>query len=291
VRQVGAALVVIDPIMAFLSGDVNSNRDQDVRRALTPLKQMAERTGAAVVLVRHLNKTPGGNPLYRGGGSIGIIGAARSGMVVGRHPDDEEMRVLAGQKNNLSLAPESLAYRIETAENGAARIVYEGVSEATAGQLLRVPVDDEEKSALSEAKEFLLSELKRHPVSANAVKRSAREADISERTLKRAKQALGVKSEKESDGSWTWSLPSEKTEGGQTSTTGTLGTVGPLGKDANPEPDDSAYLREEGQGGQEDQVEQRERCIHDYPGGVGCYLCDPNHPYRIEGLEREGNRS
>jgi hypothetical protein len=56
VRQVGAVLVVVDPIMAFLSGDVNSNRDQDVRRALTPLKRMAERTGAAVVLVRHLNR-------------------------------------------------------------------------------------------------------------------------------------------------------------------------------------------------------------------------------------------
>src|SRR5215211_3368779 len=150
VEQIGAALVVIDPIMAFLSGDVNSNRDQDVRRALTPLKQMAERTGAAVILVRHLNKTPGGNPLYRGGGSIGIIGAARSGMIVGRHPDNDELRVLAGQKNNLSLAPESLAYRIETADNGAARIVYEGVSEATAGQLLRAPADEEEKSALTE---------------------------------------------------------------------------------------------------------------------------------------------
>jgi hypothetical protein len=112
VRQVGAALVVIDPIMAFLSGDVNSNRDQDVRRALTPLKRMAERTGAAVVLVRHLNKSQGGNPLYRGGGSIGIIGAARSGMVVGPHPDSEELRVLAGQKNNLSLPPRSLAYEI-----------------------------------------------------------------------------------------------------------------------------------------------------------------------------------
>jgi hypothetical protein len=132
VKRVGAALVVVDPIMAFLSGNVNSNRDQDVRRALTPLKQMAERTGAAVVLVRHLNKTPGGNPLYRGGGSIGIIGAARSGMVVGKHPDDQETRVLAGQKNNLSLPPVSLAYGIETAENGAARIVYKGASEATA---------------------------------------------------------------------------------------------------------------------------------------------------------------
>jgi len=199
IEQVGAALVVIDPIMAFLSGNVNSNRDQDVRRALTPLKRMAERTGAAVILVRHLNKMAGGNPLYRGGGSIGIIGAARSGLVVGRHPEDDELRVLAGQKNNLSLPPESLAYRIETAENGAARIVYEGVCEATAQQLLRVPEDEEEKSALSEAKEFLLSELKGSPMAARQVKKNAVEADVSERTLKRAKAALGVISTKEAD--------------------------------------------------------------------------------------------
>ena len=108
--------------------------------------------------------------------------------------------------------------------------MYEGVSEATAGQLLRVPADEEEKSALTEAKEFLLSELGRFPVLANAVKRSAREADISERTLKRAKQALGVKSVKESDGSWTWSLPSEKAEGGQSSIAGTLGLLAPLAR-------------------------------------------------------------
>lgn len=24
-------------------------------------------------------------------------------------------------------------------------------------------------------------------------------------------------------------------------------------------------------------------CIHDLPGGKGCYLCDPNHPYRLKG--------
>jgi len=285
VRQVGAALVVIDPIMAFLSGDVNSNRDQDVRRALTPLKQMAERTGAAVVLVRHLNKSPGGNPLYRGGGSIGIIGAARSGMVVGPHPDSDELRVLAGQKNNLSLPPRSLAYRIKTAHNGAARIVYRGFSEATAAQLLRVPEDEEEKSALSEAKEFLLAELKPRPVSANAIKKSAREGDISERTLRRAKQILGVRSEKESDGSWTWSLPDKESERGQAPTAGILGNVGPLGKDANPERDDSSYRREEVQGGQEGQDIQGGHeisCKHDLRGGAGCYLCDPQHPYRLK---------
>jgi putative DNA primase/helicase len=199
-------------------------------------------------------------------------------MVVGPHPDSDELRVLAGQKNNLSLPPRSLAYGIETAQNGAAHISYRGFSEATAAQLLRVP-DDEEKSALAEAKEFLISELARTPVSARAIKKNAREAEISERTLRRAKQVLGVRSEKESDGSWTWGLPDKESDEGQAAT---VGNVGPLGNVANSEPDDSAYLREGVQDGQEVQAGKERRCKHDLRDGVGCYLCDPRHPYRLE---------
>jgi hypothetical protein len=105
IRRVGARLVVVDPLMAFLSGDTNSHRDQDVRRALAPLAGLAERTGAAVLVVRHLNKAAANNPLYRGGGSIGIIGAARMAFVVGKDPQDESRRVLASTKNNLAKPP------------------------------------------------------------------------------------------------------------------------------------------------------------------------------------------
>ena len=135
-----------------------------------PLARMAERTGAAVLLVRHLNKAQGGNALYRGGGSIGIIGAARSGLLVGVHPEDEQMRVLAGQKSNLSPMPDSLAYRIATAANEAARIEYAGTTEAKADTLLRTPQDAEERSALGEAIQFLRDELSEGPMWAKAVK-------------------------------------------------------------------------------------------------------------------------
>ena len=43
IRESSAALCVLDPLMAILGGEVNSWRDQDVRRALAPLAAMAER--------------------------------------------------------------------------------------------------------------------------------------------------------------------------------------------------------------------------------------------------------
>jgi hypothetical protein len=89
IERVDAAAVFIDPLMAFLSGRHNAHKDQDVRRALAPLAGLAERTGVAVAVVRHLNKATGGNPLYRGGGSIGIVGAARSALLVAKHPEEQ----------------------------------------------------------------------------------------------------------------------------------------------------------------------------------------------------------
>ena len=126
IRRVGARLVVVDPLMAFLSGNTNSHRDQDVRRALAPLAGLAERTGAAVLVVRHLNKAAANNPLYRGGGSIGIIGAARMAFVVGKDPQDEDSRVLASTKNNLAMPPTSLMFALEEAESGAVRVDWLG---------------------------------------------------------------------------------------------------------------------------------------------------------------------
>ncbi len=65
VRDHGVVLVVIDPLMAYLSAQVDSHRDQDVRRVLHPLARMAESTGAAVVVIRHLNKSSSANALPR----------------------------------------------------------------------------------------------------------------------------------------------------------------------------------------------------------------------------------
>jgi hypothetical protein len=161
IARVGAKLVIFDPLMAFFSANLDAHRDQQVRRALAELAILAEETGAAVVVVRHLNKTSGGNPLYRGGGSIGIVGAARSALLVAKHPEDDQRRVLASQKSNLAEAPPSLAFALGEAYNGAVRIEWKGETSLKAHALLAAPVSEEERRemmALRDAVTELLEE-------------------------------------------------------------------------------------------------------------------------------------
>ena len=77
---------------------------------MAPLAQLAERTGCAILIIRHLTKGTSDNALYRGAGSIGIIAAARTGLLVAQDPSDENKRILATTKNNLSQRATNLSY-------------------------------------------------------------------------------------------------------------------------------------------------------------------------------------
>jgi hypothetical protein len=202
-----AKLVVIDPLMAHIDAKHNTWSDQQVRAALLPLQQVAQETGCALVVVRHLNKRVGAPAMQRGGGSIGIIGAARMGFLIGRNPANPDCRVLASVKCNLGPQPTSLGFRLKAARNGAARIQWVGASQLTADALI---AEGNNTSKLDEAKEFLTGRLSAGAKPAKHIQAAAFEAGISEKTLMRAKKSLGVESEKQGtfeDGQWDWSLP------------------------------------------------------------------------------------
>jgi len=214
VREVHAKLVVIDPLTAFLTGNVNS--DTSVRKTLGPLAMFAERHDLAVVVVRHLSKAGMKNPLYGGGGSIGIIAAARAGLVVGRDPDSDEKHrhVLAQSKGNLSDAT-SLCYRTVRNTDSTVKIEWLGPSKRTAADLAATTNVADEHSALAEARYVLYSVLSDGQVRANKVICQAKQAGISERTLKRAKRELAVRSRKYGSGTgseWFWELPDDRRE-------------------------------------------------------------------------------
>jgi len=164
-------------------------------------------------VVRHLNKGSGGNALHRGGGSIGIVGAARSGFLIAKDPEDDGRRVLASIKSNLAPPAPSLVFGLSSTENGAVRVDWKGESTLDASALLSAPTDPEERSVLQEARDLLREVLSEGPVPASEVKQEARSADISERTLKTAKRELGILTSREGEagkrggGRWIWTLP------------------------------------------------------------------------------------
>ncbi len=211
IREVGAALLVVDPLVAYLPDAVNTNRDHDVRRSLALLADLAERTGAAVVAVRHLRKAGADNPLYRGGGSIGIIGAARAGLLVARDPEDPsgDRRVIAATKSNLGPLPASLAFTVEVEPSCShPHVAWQGESAYRAAELLATAADRDELSAHAEAADFLRGLLADGPVPSTEVYAAAAVAGIATHTLERAKKDLGVRSVRP-DGftrPWSWAL-------------------------------------------------------------------------------------
>jgi hypothetical protein len=190
-RNLRVRLIVIDPIMAYIDGQVNTRIDHDVRRLLAPLARIAETTGATVVAVRHLNKSTQGSALYRGGGSIAFIGAARAGLLVARDPDDAEKRVLAVSKMNLAPEPPSLSFTIEAGTAAAPKIRWLGETQHRADEL--VGVTDEPQEA-GDLKTYLRELLEIGPRTFPEVRTECRKAgfDVSDRSLRRARNAVGV---------------------------------------------------------------------------------------------------
>ena len=190
-------LVVVDVLMAYLSGDVNAHRDQDIRRALHVMSGLAERTRCCVIVLRHLNKSGGSNAVYRGGGSIGIIGAARAGFMCGRDPDDEtgQLRVFANIKMNIAAEPPALGYRLVPDElHGCGRIEWLGQSDHRASDLLGDPSREDDRSERDEAADWLVAYLTDlgGEAAAKDVKKAAIAAGFAERTLARARDKAGV---------------------------------------------------------------------------------------------------
>lgn len=209
IEAVDARLVIVDPLMAALSGDTNSHKDQDVRRALAPLARLAEETGVAVVVVRHLNKSQAGKAIYRGGGSIGIGGAARAVFLAANNPDVEGEHIFAPVKINIAIEPLAMRYRASQADNGTVAVEWLGTSEHHADSLLASPATAEERSSRDEAVDFLRDLLTDGSMPARDVQKLARAAGISQPTLERAKTKLGIRSQKDGmNGGWCWVLPS-----------------------------------------------------------------------------------
>lgn len=235
-----AKLVVVDPLTCFLGG-IDSHKNSEVRGLLAPLSEMASRLGVAVVTISHLNKSAGGSPLYRVMGSLAFCAAARSVWAVTKDKGDPSRRLFLGVKNNLSRDTQGLAYSITNdPTHDVGVIAWEANPVSISADEALAPTDrrdDADRSELDQATAWLRAALAHGSTESKQVFREAKANGISEKTLRRAAAALGIKPEKSSfDGPWAWSLPQDGQDP-RPENVATLGKVGHLGADEAPSED------------------------------------------------------
>ena len=112
IRQNQVRLLIIDPVQAFIGADVDMNRANEVRPVFRKLGMIAEKTGCAIVLIGHLNKSSGTQSTYRGLGSIDIMAAVRSLLFIGKVKKDPTTRVLIHEKSSLAPPGETMAFKL-----------------------------------------------------------------------------------------------------------------------------------------------------------------------------------
>ena len=213
IRERNVGLVIVDPFALFMADDLSENSNKDVRKCLTPLELIAQRTGASIIVVRHLNKGGGTNAIYRGGGSIGILAAARLGLLLAEDPRDKEVKCLARVKGNLGREPRTLQFRlIDVPGDEVAKVEWlPGFSDLTADDLLMgKAVGVETMDEWDEATVWLKDYLSGGPKPNKHLARDASTEKIGPDALKKAKARLRVKYRKDGfGGGWETYLPAE----------------------------------------------------------------------------------
>lgn len=210
----GAALVIVDPLVSAVAGDLH--RANDVRRDMHDLVVLA-RSGPSVLGISHFSKgSKGSAPLERVLGSQAFGALARVVLVAAKRQGQEE-RVLLRAKSNIGPDGDGFEYTVQQ------RVIHPGIEtsyvswgEALVGdteEIMReVERDDAVPTRLELAKDFLLDLLQGSDrVAAKDVFERAAAAGHSASTVNRAKSTLRVSVEKAGNGGWFWRLPDEPT--------------------------------------------------------------------------------
>lgn len=203
------AIVVVDTLTTWMHGDVDMNRANDVMQWLYPLRELAQKTGCAFLLLRHRRKGPvKDNKLHAGMGSIGWTAAARSELMVTMN-DKTGVRTLTRTKGNIGAPPESLCYTIEDGPDPEEN--PHGILKFWSGQeveRLAGPKVPKVSKALRKAQDWLKARLGEGDVESSVLIAEALEAGHSKPTLDRAKE--GVARSENREGVWFWCLGVEK---------------------------------------------------------------------------------
>lgn len=207
----GVSLLLIDPIVSAVAGDMH--RANDVRRSLQAVVDFADAHGCAVIGITHFAKGGAGkSPQDRVIGSQAFGALARMVLVTAKE-EGSNRRVMARAKSNIAPDDGGVAYSLElaTITGGieATHAVWAGAIEGTAREILGdVEHDDSEGGGERlDAEQFLRDLLADGPLPTRQIKADADGAGYSWATVRRAQKSLGILAVKGGmKEGWTWRL-------------------------------------------------------------------------------------
>ena len=191
----GVGLIVLDSLSGANGGRLDEN-SQTMLQLGSWLAKLAQQTGKPVLATHHTRKRglrdTGAPSLDRVRGSGTIPQLSRVvWMLDCPKPSDPQSLRLSVVKSNLAKLPKPIGMSFDP----------DGLP-----MFGDAPQQQEAKTETEQAQDWLLGFLSNGPAKASHVLLAAEVDDISERTLKRAKTALGVQSSKQG-AVWQWSLP------------------------------------------------------------------------------------
>ncbi|MGC2209618.1 MAG: AAA family ATPase [Candidatus Korobacteraceae bacterium] len=188
IARLEPALIVMDPLQAFLGAGVDAYRANEVRPVLSAYTELLQRHRCTLLLIRHLTKGENANALYRGSGSIDFTAAARTVLRVGMDPKDSTQRAIACVKSNNGGTGTAYGFQVE--DGGMFR--WTGRSDLTPEQMDRATTSKPDGET-AKAQDLLQSILAHGPKPSAEVL-AAMKVHFSDSTVQRARNALGVES-------------------------------------------------------------------------------------------------
>lgn len=206
VADIGAALVILDPLLSRLASTLDTHKDAEVRQALEPLAKFADASRCTVLGLIHVNKSTGGDLLTSVMASRAFTAVARTVLFVVRDADDERRRLVGVAKNNLGRVDlPALMFTVQEVKvadspEGAVmtgQLAWAGVSSRTITEAAEAAAETAvHRTATSEAAGWLHDYLiSQDGTAASAdIKREGWKEGHSEDALQRARVKLGLES-------------------------------------------------------------------------------------------------
>jgi hypothetical protein len=200
VTDVGAKLLIVDPLVAHLPLHIDSHKAQHVRHALAPLARLAETAELAIACVVHFNGSASTDVRSRISGSKALRDASRSVIVCGADPTDPSRFVMVQDKNSFGPKPTTgYSYEIQTAyverDGGTfktSKVRWGEEVDADARAVLAGAPKERSTPQRDAAEKMLKQMLRDGPRLRTEIQEEALKRGISFGTVKTAKAVLGI---------------------------------------------------------------------------------------------------